>query len=65
MTDTRRVGEFYYCYSPKLHAFLQAEGQRYICVGLNEDTHRKFWQYRGTTELNALLTKWSKGRPQR
>lgn len=57
------MNEFFYCYSPKLHAFLQAEGQRYICAGLNEDTLRKFWQYRRTDELHTLLERWTENKP--
>lgn len=56
--------EFYYCYSPNLQAFLQAHGQRFICVGLNEKTLRKFWQYRRTTELDTLLNEWQANRPK-
>lgn len=56
------MNEFYYCYSIKLHTFLQERGQRYICAGLNEKTMRKFWQYRRTDELHALLHEWADGK---
>jgi len=56
--------EFYYCYSPRLHVFLQNAGQRYICVGLNEKTLRKFWQYPRNIELDALLKEWQANRPE-
>lgn len=55
--------EFYYCYSPRLHVFLQEQAQRYICVGLNEKTLRKFWQYPRNSELDALLNEWQANRP--
>lgn len=57
------MNEFFYCYSPKLHAHLNANGQRYICAGLNEKTMRKFWQYRRTDELHAILDDWKAGKP--
>lgn len=59
------MNDFFYCYSPKLHAFLQANKQRYICAGLNEDTLRKFWQYRRTGELHALLKEWAENKPDK
>ena len=55
--------EFFYCHSPALHKFLQSHGQRYICVGLNEKTLRKFWKYRRTDELHELLREWAKNKP--
>lgn len=58
------MNEFYYCHSPRLHAFLQERGQRYICVGLNEKTLRKFWQYRRTDALHTLLAEWADGKPR-
>ena len=54
------MNEFYYCYSIKLQTFIQAKGFRYICAGLNENTMRKFWQYKRTDELHAVLDEWAK-----
>ncbi|KJS16574.1 MAG: hypothetical protein VR69_08560 [Peptococcaceae bacterium BRH_c4b] len=48
--------EYFYCYSPNLFRFLTLEnGIRYICCALNENTKKKFWQYKSTPELNAAL----------
>lgn len=58
------MNEFFYCYSTKLHDFLRINQQRYICAGLNENTMRKFWQYRRTEELNRLLSAWNDGRAE-
>jgi hypothetical protein len=55
--------DFYYCYSTKLHDFLRENGVRYICAGLNENTLRKFWQYRRSDELNGLLAQWNVRKP--
>lgn len=54
---------FFYCHSPNLHEYLQRNGQRYICVGLNENTLKKFWQYRRSDELHRLLSEWQANRP--
>lgn len=43
---------FFFCYSARLKRALEANGFRYICVGINENTQRKFWLYHGTQELN-------------
>lgn len=53
---------FYYCYSANLYEFLRDHDQRYICVGLNENTLRKFWQYARTPE-DRLLTEWQRRKP--
>lgn len=54
---------FFYCHSPNLHEYLQRNGQRYICVGLNENTLKKFWQYRRSDELHRLLDDWKANKP--
>ena len=54
---------YFYCHSPKLHDYLQRNGQRYICVGLNENTLKKFWQYRRSDELHRLLDDWKANKP--
>lgn len=55
--------EFFYCYSAKLHSYLKANGQRYICAGLNDKTYKKFWQYRRSDELHSLLAEWAENKP--
>lgn len=57
------TNEFYYCYSLNLHKHLQANGQRYICTGLNDSTMVKFWQYRRTDKLHELLREWAENKP--
>lgn len=60
-----KMNEFFYCYSPNLHEFLRANGQRYICAGLNENTMRKFWQYKRTPEFERLLAEYTAKNPNR
>lgn len=55
--------EFFYCYSIKLHEYLRANGLSYICAGLNENTMRKFWQYKRDDKLNELLRMWRENKP--
>lgn len=56
---------FFYCYSPLLSDHLQASGLRYICVGINENTGKKFWQYARGEELDAAITEWQANNPNR
>lgn len=55
---------YFYCYSPQLKTKLLAEGERFICVGLNESTQRKFWLFKQTDLLGEVLAKWSDSRRQ-
>lgn len=48
---------FFFCYSARLKRALDANGFRYICVGLNERTGSKFWLYAGTDALNEYKDK--------
>lgn len=51
MTNTT----YFYCYSPRLKAELNAAGIRFICVGLNESTGRKFWLFEQTDDLSSVI----------
>lgn len=59
------VNEFFYCYSPALNRHLTTEGLRYICVGINENSGKKFWQYARGAELDAAITKWQANNPNK
>lgn len=54
---------YFYCYSTNLHTFLRSKGHRYICAGLHETTHRKFYLYNRTDDLNAHLTEYGTEKP--
>ncbi len=43
---------FFFCYSARLKRALEANGFRYICVGINEKSGAKFWLFLGTDALN-------------
>lgn len=55
---------FYYCYSPVLFRFLQNKGLKYICLGLNENTYKKFWQFYRTPELKQALDEFRLCKPK-
>lgn len=59
------VNEFFYCYSPALNRHLTTEGLRYICVGINENSGKKFWQYARGEELDEAITKWQANNPNK
>ena len=65
MSNSKRISSIYFCYSPKLNAFLQREGLRIIGVGNNVNTGRMFWQYERCPKLDELLTKWTENRPNK
>ena len=46
------------CYSWNLVKFLNNEGFVYKLVGLHPDTHKTFWVFIRTIELNKALDKW-------
>lgn len=50
--------EYFYCYSPPLKKRLLDEGERYICVGINERNKRKFWLFENTPKLNEVMDEW-------
>lgn len=43
---------YFYCYSARLKKALTANGFRPICMGINGKSHKKFWLFEGTDELN-------------
>jgi hypothetical protein len=57
--------QYFYCYSPRLKERLLAEGERFICVGLNESTGKKFWLFPQTERLGEVLTDWKARRQVR
>lgn len=56
--------EYFYCYSPALHVFLRERNIRYTCMALNENTLRKFWQYKSSPELGEALATWAANKPK-
>lgn len=52
------MNDYFYCYSPRLKSRLLDEGERFICVGINEKTDRKFWLFKNSEKLNGVLDAW-------
>ncbi|WP_181349406.1 hypothetical protein [Thalassobacillus sp. CUG 92003] len=52
--------QYFYCYSPRLKGRLLNEGERFICVGLNEKTGKKFWLFKQTDKLTGVLSEWKR-----
>lgn len=52
------MNRYFYCYSRPLKEFLKDNGERYIMYSIHEKTHKKFWVFEGTDELNLKLTEW-------
>jgi len=50
--------DYFYCYSPRLKDRLLDEGERFICVGLNENTRKKFWLFENTPKLAEVMGVW-------
>lgn len=46
------------CYSLKLRDYLSSQNIRYDAVGLNPNTHKMFWAYVKSKELNNKLLMW-------
>jgi len=55
--------DFYYCYSPILFKYLYNKNIKYICVGLSENKHNKFWLYHRTEELKEALEIFKNNKP--
>lgn len=56
--------DYFYCYSPNLKAKLLTAGERFICVGINETTQRKFWLFAQSDRLSEVLSEWTALRKQ-
>jgi len=50
-----KTTDFFYCYSPRLKQSLLDAGERFICVGLNESTGRKFWLFPQNERLSDVI----------
>lgn len=50
--------KYFYCYSKPLKDFFLKKGLSYITKSFHEKTHKKYWLFEGTEQLNTLLTEW-------
>ncbi len=56
--------DYFFCYSPRLKTQLLDAGERFICVGINESTQRKFWLFAQNASLSEVLADWAESRKQ-
>ena len=52
------MNRYFYCYSYPLKEFLKKNGLEFITDSVNMNTHKKYWVFEGTDELNKLLDVW-------
>lgn len=52
--------EFFYCYSFRLHKFLNDQGISAIDGGLNSFDQKIFWQYKNDTEFDKAFIEFKK-----
>ena len=52
------MNKYFYCYSYPLKEFLLSNGQASIVAAIHPKTHKKYWVFDGTEQLNNLLTEW-------
>lgn len=54
----KRKNKYFYCYSNNLKNRLLEEGERFICVGINERSNKRFWLFEQSEKLSEVLTDW-------
>ena len=52
------MNRYFYCYSYPLKEFIKVHGIRFITAAVNMNTHKKYWVFEDTEELNRLLEAW-------
>jgi len=55
----------FYCYSPALSEFLQSKGLRYLGIGLNIHSGKKFWQFERGIDLDKAISEWQANNPNK
>lgn len=47
--------KYFYCYSDRLHFFLYSLKFRYVSIGTNENTNKKYWTYEKSGMLDSAI----------
>lgn len=55
--------KYFYCYSRNLKNRLLDEGERFICVGINERSNKRFWLFEQSEKLSEVLSDWKASKP--
>ena len=45
----------FYCYSDRLHHFLASVNFRYITIGSNKNTNKRYWVYEKSDDLDLAI----------
>lgn len=51
--------KYFYCYSTRMHNFLQIFGIPYIEKGINNKSGKEFFKYQKSDRLDYLIEKWN------
>lgn len=47
--------KFFYCYSDRLYHFFASLKFRYESIGVNSNTHKKYWVYTKSQKLDSAI----------
>ncbi|PKR82880.1 hypothetical protein CWO92_22075 [Heyndrickxia camelliae] len=54
------MSNYFFCYDSSLHKYLhKIHKQSYICAALHQTTHKTFWLYERTPEINKLIEEYT------
>ena len=51
--------KLFYCYSKQLKGFIESNGISYLSKGLHAKSHRPFYLYMVTDDLDKILKNWN------
>ena len=46
---------YFYCYSKRMNFFLMALKFKYVSVGVNSNTNKKYWVYNKSEKLDSAI----------
>ena len=53
------MNNIFYCYSYRMQLFLRAMNEKYIGTGINGNTKTKYWTFKKSDRLDALIGLWT------
>lgn len=54
------MSKYFYCYSNRLHKFLEAFGVEYITSAINPSSNKNYWMYEKSENLDMLIEEWNR-----
>lgn len=55
-SNKEMANENFYCYSTRLYHFLSSVKFRYISIGINSNTNKKYWVYEKSKNLDSAIS---------